>query len=389
LAGPAEAVDLTETNAGPPTREGSVLANVQRRLKRSADDQEAEVERVRAVTLQRLGGGARPEPPQATVVSAPADDPVPIDDTDPTDPPNAAPVAGVPETDEAIDVTESVDQASAAKVRKPLVFRIAGIDEPPAPVPVDPELDATPLVMFLGAPAPGWTADSAPSSVEVPSVAMEAPAQDTLFSGDRTDLEPVMESEAAGSDAGASEAASPVAESATVAPPEAEPPTSIVPAAPAVASVDAHAYCPYCATILKPPPTSDRRCTECKQQIVVRQVDDRTVWLMEAALPVFEAERRRIADEERWTEQRAHWLDLALSAGAPKGRVSKAAEEAPTEAKVSTARALYLSSVDRSFESAVKDDQWAVAARIRFDEALVLFDLAGAPIPETRKGDAS
>ncbi len=167
-------------------------------------------------------------------MSAPADDPVPIDDTDPTDPPNAAPVAGVPETDEAIDVTESVDQASAAKVRKPLVFRIAGIDEPPAPVPVDPELDATPLVMFLGAPAPGWTADPAPSSVEDPTGAMDAPAQDTLFSGDRTDLEPVMESEAA-----ASEAASPVAESATVAPPEAEPPTSIVPAAPAVASVEA------------------------------------------------------------------------------------------------------------------------------------------------------
>lgn len=384
MAGPAEAVELTETNAGPPTREGSVLANVQRRLKRSADDQEAEVERVRAVTLQRLGGSARPEPPQATVVSAPADDPDPIHDTDPTDPPNAAPVAGVPETDEAIDVTESVDQASAAKVRKPLVFRIAGIDEPPAPVPVDPELDATPLVMFLGAPAPGWTADPAPSSVEGPSVAMEASAQDTLFSGDRTDLEPVMESEAA-----ESEAASPVAESATVASPEAEPPTSIVPAAPAVASVEATAYCPYCATILKPPPTSDRRCTECKQQIVVRQVDDRTVWLMEAALPVFEAERRRIAVEERWTAQRAHWLNLALRAGAPKGRVAKAAEEAPTEAKVSAARGLYLSSVDRAFEGAVKDDQWAVAARIRFDEALVLFDFAGAPIPETRKGDAS
>lgn len=386
---------MTETNAGPPTREGSVLANVQRRLKRSADDQEAEVERVRAVTLQRLGGGARPEPPQATVVSAPADDTVPIDDTDPTDPPSAAPVAGVPETDEAIDVTESVDQASAAKVRKPLVFRIAGIDEPPAPVPVDPELDATPLVMFLGAPAPGWTADPAPSSVEDPSVAMDASAQDTLFSGDRTDLEPVADiepvavSEVMESEAAASEAASPVAEPATVAPPEAEPPTSIAPAGPVVASAEATAYCPYCATILKPPPTSDRRCTECKQQIVVRQVDDRTVWLMEAALPVFEAERRRIADEERWAALRAHWLDLALAAGAAKGRVAKAAEEAPTEARVSAARGLYLTSVDRAFESAVKDDQWAVAARIRLDEAQVLFDFAGAPIQVNREGNDS
>ncbi len=77
------------------------------------------------------------------------------------------------------------------------------------------------------------------------------------------------------------------------------------------------------------------------------------------------------------------------AAGAPKGRVAKAAEEAPTEARVGAARALYLSSVDRSFESAVKDDQWAVAARIRLDEAQVLFDFAGAPIQVIREGDDS
>jgi hypothetical protein len=169
-----------------------------------------------------------------------------------------------------------------------------------------------------------------------------------------------------------------------VEPPVVEPPTAT---APAVASVAAHAYCPYCATILQPPPTSDRPCAECKQQIVVRHIDDRTVWLMEAALPVFEAERRRIADQARWTAQRAHWLDLALAAGAPKARVAKAADEAPTEAKVGAARSLYLSAVDRSFEGAAKDDQWADAARIRFDEALVLFDFAGAPVPEIPKGD--
>ena len=118
----------------------------------------------------------------------------------------------------------------------------------------------------------------------------------------------------------------------------------------------------------------------------MRHIDDRIVWLVEAALPVFEAERRRIADEVRWTAMRTRWLDLALAAGAPKGRVAKAAEETPTEARVSAARALYLSSVDRSFESAVKDEQWTVAARIRLDEAQVLFDFAGAPIPEIQGG---
>jgi hypothetical protein len=369
-----------ETNAGPPTREGSVLANVQRRLKRTPDDQAAEVERVRALTLQRLAGVAGPDRAPTTVASVPTKDPAPIDDTDPTDPPHAASAADGPEADEAIDVTDPVEQASPAKVRPPLVFRIAGIDDPPAQIPADPELDPTPLVMFLGAPGPTWPADPASPPVDDPFVVVDGTAGDALPSGDPTDLEPAAVPVVA-----ASEAEPPLFEPPVVEAVVAEPPSA---AAPAVASAAAHAYCPYCATTLEPPPTSDRRCTECKQLIVVRQVEGRTVWLMEAALPVFEAERRRIADEERWTTQRAYWLDLALAAGAAKARVAKAAEEAPTEARVGAARGLYLSSVDRAFDGAAKDEQWAVAARIRFDEALVLFDFAGAPIPD-RGGDDS
>ena len=289
-------------------------------------------------------------------------------------------------------MTGSVDRTSAEKVREPLVFRIAGIDEPAAQVQPDPELEATPLVMFLGAPGPTWPAHPAPPAGD-PSVAVDERAQDPLVAGDLTDLERVaapedVESvaESVGSGAVPSEAELSVGEPVVAEPVVAELPSAVVPAA---ASVEARAYCPYCATILQPPPTSDRPCAECKQQIVVRQVDDRTVWLMEAALPVFEAERRRIADQARWTAMRAHWLDLALATGAPKGRVAKAAEEAPTEAKVGAARDLYLSSVDRSFEGAAKDDQWAVAARIRFDQALVLFDFAGAPVPDVRGGERS
>jgi hypothetical protein len=323
-----------------------------------------ETERIRALTLQRLAGVADPERHQATVAPVPTSDSDASDDTDPTNPSQAAPAAGVSAADEAIDMTDSVDQASTAKVRQPLVFRIAGIDEPPTQVPADPDIDATPLVMFLEAPGPAWPAVPTPPSDD-PTVVVDEPAQDTLLPGDRTDLEPVAASEVAGS--------------------VAEPPANV----PAAASVEARAYCPYCATILQPPPTSDRRCSECKQQIVVRHIDDRTVWLTEAVLPVFEAERRRIADLERWTVSRAHWLDLALTIGAPKGKVAKAAEEVPSEAKVSAARDLYLSSVDRSFATAARDDQWAVAARIRFAEALVLFDFAGAPIPEIREGDDS
>lgn len=347
-----------------------MLANVQRRLKRSPDDQAAEVERVRALTLQRLAGVAGPDRTPTTVASDPTDGPGASDPPDPTDPPSAAPAAGGPEADEAIDVTESVDQAPAAKVRQPLVFRIAGIDEPPAPAPPDPELEATPLVMFLGGPGSTWPADP-----------------ESAIAGDPTDaVDAGSEAEASGAEQPSADAPAQLAEPAAQPEPPAPDPSPSV-TTPPVATVVAQAYCPYCATLLAPPPASDRPCTECKQLIVVRHIDDRTVWLMEAALPVFEAERRRIADEERWTAQRAYWLDLAVAAGAPKARVAKAAEEAPTEARVGAARSLYLAAVDRSFEGAAKDDRWADAARLRFDEALVLFDFAGAPIPEIRGGD--
>ncbi len=145
---------------------------------------------------------------------------------------------------------------------------------------------------------------------------------------------------------------------------------------------DALAYCPYCATSLQPPPKADRRCTRCRQRIIVRQVGGRTVYLAEAALPVFEAERRRIAADEEWTRQRDHWLDLARRTGASVDRVARASQEPPSEGKVVAARTLYLAAVDRSFKAATKRGRWQEAARIRYDEALVLFDFVGASTPE-------
>ena len=368
------------------------MASVQRRLKRTPVEQATEVERVRALTLQRLAGLTEADRPQTVVAPdrpGDADTNDHTDDNDHPEPSEAAATARTTTADEAIDVTDHLTQGSDTKARKPLAFRIAGLNDPAAPTAVETEPEPTPLVMFLGAPGPTWPSDQRRPAVEDASTEGDQVERETLFADAPEDLEPVTSTDAA--QPVAAEVAPPppdeppVVEAAVAVPPVVA--AAVAPArAPAVV-VEASAYCPYCATILQPPPSSDRPCAQCRQQIVVRQVDDRTVWLMEAALPVFEAERRRIADEARWTASRAYWLDLARATGAPKAKLTKAAEEAPTEDRVNAARDLYLTSVDRWFEAVAKDGQWSVAAQIRYDQALVLFELAGTPAPANAGGD--
>ena len=67
-------------------------------------------------------------------------------------------------------------------------------------------------------------------------------------------------------------------------------------------------YCPYCALLLDPPPESSRRCPRCRERIVVKRVDGRAIYLTEAAVLVFESERRRMAHAGRWTRERERWL---------------------------------------------------------------------------------
>jgi len=142
--------------------------------------------------------------------------------------------------------------------------------------------------------------------------------------------------------------------------------------------VEATAYCPYCASLLQPPPDATRRCPRCRQRIVVRHIGTRAVYLAEAVLPFFEAER------QRWARERDRWLDLARASGAAADPVQHLATEPLSEAGVAAARALYMSTVDRSFRIAKSDRRWEEAARIRYDQALALFRIAGstAPPPE-------
>ena len=141
------------------------------------------------------------------------------------------------------------------------------------------------------------------------------------------------------------------------------------------------AHCPYCALVLDPAPTVSRRCERCRQRIVVKRVDGQTVYLTEAAVQVFDVERRRVAKSARLTRERERWLRLAASAGAPAARQAQLAAARLTEEVVATARSLYLTTVDRGFRSAKRERDWDGAARIRRDQAMALYRLAGSPVP--------
>ena len=162
------------------------------------------------------------------------------------------------------------------------------------------------------------------------------------------------------------------------------PPTPAVPAKPVNPTrpaVLAAVHCPYCGVALDPPPAASRKCEECQQRIIVKRIDGRSVYLAGAALPVFTAERRRVANSARLTRERGRWLDLASSAGAPSRAVAQLRIARPTDANVDAARELYLLAVERTVRMAKRDKEWEAAARLRRDEAGAIYRAEGSPRP--------
>ena len=139
------------------------------------------------------------------------------------------------------------------------------------------------------------------------------------------------------------------------------------------------AYCPYCAKLLDPAPTASRRCDRCRQRIVVKRIDGTSVYLTEAAVLVFEAERRRVMASVRWARDRDRWLQHAAAAGAPAERMAQLAVARLSAEVVSAARKLFLNTVDRAFRTARNEGDWDEASRLRRDEAAVLYRFAGSP----------
>ena len=140
------------------------------------------------------------------------------------------------------------------------------------------------------------------------------------------------------------------------------------------------ASCPYCALLIDPPPESSRGCPRCRHRIIVKRVDGRAVYLTEAAVLFFDAERRRNASSRRWTRERQRWLKLAAAAGVPVQRAARLAAAQVAEDVVEAARTLYMTTVERSFRSAKRDRRWEDASRIRRQQAMALFRLAGSPL---------
>ncbi len=147
------------------------------------------------------------------------------------------------------------------------------------------------------------------------------------------------------------------------------------------APASAAASCPYCAVLLEPPPPSSQRCARCRRRIVVKRIERRAVYLTEAAVLVFEAERRRLASAGRLTRDRDRWLKLAAAAGASPQRAARLAAAQVSEETVDGARALFLATVERSFQAARREHRWDDASRIRREHALALYRVARSPVP--------
>ena len=150
---------------------------------------------------------------------------------------------------------------------------------------------------------------------------------------------------------------------------------------PLAAAVRTGRPCPSCGALLDPPPVRNRLCPRCRQPIVVRRLDGRTVLLSESAVAIFEAQRRREADELRWTAERRRWLSLALAVKAAPARRTRLAAAPISAEVVAASRALYLSTAERVIKAARADKRWGDVGRLRREEAEALFVEAGSPIP--------
>jgi hypothetical protein len=154
-------------------------------------------------------------------------------------------------------------------------------------------------------------------------------------------------------------------------------PTEPAPAPPAPVIV----ACPNCGIVLDPPPKSSRLCPRCRHRIVVRRVEGRTIYLTEAAVEVFEAERQRGAMEQTWTRQRRDWLTLGRQVGAPADRRQRIEEAPLSAAAVQAARSLYMTNVERLVRAARRDKHWEDVARLRRRQATALYEEAGGTPP--------
>jgi hypothetical protein len=315
--------------------------------------------------------------------------------------PELGPDAGVePEEDPGDDpdaalVDDDLPLASAGTGRDLVAVMVESEEEPvaiaplllasgPAPAMPDTRSAANPAPTTVAKPDRAATPAAAAKSVRVGKPAAKLAAKPTA----KTAATPAAAAKTARVEKPAAKAkvaktaATPAAaaKSARVGKPAAK----ATVASRSAAKSSAVASCPWCAVLLEPEPTSSRRCVQCRQRIIVKRIDGRAVFLAEAVLSVFEAERRRTANATRLAREAHRWLRLAAVAGAPSERVEAralAAQARPSEEAVVASRALYLATVERAYQDARRGRRWDEASRVRRDHAIVIHRAAGSPLP--------
>lgn len=141
------------------------------------------------------------------------------------------------------------------------------------------------------------------------------------------------------------------------------------------------AACPSCGAPISPPPVRTRRCPSCRQAVVVRRAAGEYLRLTEAQAALFDAERRREADEKAWGSARRHWLSLARSVRAPADLVRTIAGQPLSERSVEAARDVYRAAADGAAREARQGEQWVQLGRLRAIEAEALYEDRGSPVP--------
>ena len=147
--------------------------------------------------------------------------------------------------------------------------------------------------------------------------------------------------------------------------------------------------CPSCAALIRPTPPRNRRCPRCRNQVIIRRFEGRTVYLSEASLLVFEAERRREQQEAAWTRERTSWLRHARQAGAPQERLGRLEARPISCDVVDESRRLYLATATKAIAAERRRGELEIAARIGRELAQRLHHAAGAPaVPPDEALDA-
>jgi hypothetical protein len=135
--------------------------------------------------------------------------------------------------------------------------------------------------------------------------------------------------------------------------------------------------------LLDPRPTASRRCSQCRERIVVKRLEGGVLYLTGPAAAALEAGQRHIKETARLARIRDRWLAQASAVGASPAAIDRIGRVTASEEGVQAARALYLGAASRAFVAANRERRFAEAASIRRAHVQALVREQGAAAPVT------